>query len=102
MSGGSPMHLSVDAVIPNVDRLGTVARDLEESLRQLVSDVEGVVGVSWTGDSAKLYEESWQDFREAASRIVDDAKEIESRVRGNVTQFLQQEATNTFRLDGAR
>lgn len=43
MSGGNSMHLSVDAVIPNVDRLGTVARDLEESLRQLVSNVEGVV-----------------------------------------------------------
>ena len=77
--GGARLRIETEPVKAAADEFRTIADELREELRQLVASVDDVVEGSWRGEAARMFGRDWDEFRAAATNIVDDADEIAIR-----------------------
>lgn len=72
--------------------IDAIAEELSTALRRLQSDVEGVVGASWSGSASRVYDEYWQEFLSNANEIVEDATVISQLVSYSAELYSYHEA----------
>jgi WXG100 family type VII secretion target len=89
--GGARLRIETEPVKAAADEFRTIADELREELRQLVASVDDVVEGSWRGEAARMFGRDWDEFRAAATNIVDDADEIAIRVVQSVAAYAAQD-----------
>ncbi len=89
--GGARLRIETEPVKAAADEFRTIADELREELRQLVASVDDVVEGSWRGEAARMFGRDWDEFRAAATKIVDDADEIAIRVVQSVEAYAAQD-----------
>lgn len=97
-SGGGELRIETDSVLDAVSEFRTIADDLREGLRQLVSSAEEVIDGSWRGAAATAFSSEWSEFRDAAHAIVEDAEVIADLVAISVTQYAGSDADSAAML----
>ena len=89
--GGARLRIETEPVKAAADEFRTIADELREELRQLVASVDDVVEGSWRGEAVRMFGRDWDEFRAAATNIVDDADEIAIRVVQSVEAYAAQD-----------
>jgi WXG100 family type VII secretion target len=74
--GGGELHIESDAVLAAADEFRSIADTVREGLQQLVSSANDVVDGSWRREAASAFNREWDEFRDAAKAIVEDADTI--------------------------
>ena len=98
--GGSDHALRVqtDTLSSASDQLQSIADELRDELRRLVSHADRVVEGSWRGEAASVFANEWHEFRETAESIVEDADVIAGLVARSVNHYVNDDESSAEML----
>lgn len=97
-SGGQELRVHTDTLGSASDQLQSIADELRDGLRRLVSQAERVIEGTWRGEAATAFSKEWDEFREAAESIVEDADVIAGLVSLSVTHYVNDDDTSAEML----
>ncbi|MDV3215713.1 WXG100 family type VII secretion target [Mycobacterium avium] len=94
VSGGDGLRVEADPVMAAVGEFRSIADELRDGLRQLVSEANEVVDGSWRGEAASAFNREWDEFHDAAKAIVADADTIADLVAHSVNLYVSEDETS--------
>ncbi|OMB89919.1 hypothetical protein A5746_21790 [Mycolicibacterium conceptionense] len=96
--GGQELRVETTTLDSASDQLQSIADELQDELRRLVSNIERVVEGTWRGEAATSFAREWEDFRSAAESVVDDADVIAGLVALSATHYAGTDETSAHML----
>lgn len=90
-SGSGALRVQPEALFRGAQELDDIAGELQNALRRLQSDVDSVVGVSWSGKASSVYAQHWSEFLSNAQEIIEDAQTIGQLVSYSAETYVYHE-----------
>jgi WXG100 family type VII secretion target len=91
VTDGDGLRIETDAVSAAVGEFRSIANELRDGLRQVVTAADEVVDASWRGEAASAFRVEWDEFRESAQSIVEDADAIADLVAYSVKAYVAED-----------
>jgi WXG100 family type VII secretion target len=96
--GDDGLRVDTDTLMSASDQLRSIADDLRDGLSRLMSDADDVVEGSWAGEAATAFAREWDEFRDAAQAIVEDADVIADLVALSMKHYVGRDADGAAML----
>ncbi len=90
-SGGGGLRVQPEMLFRGAQELDDIAVELQTALRRLQSDVEYVVGVSWSGSASRVFDQHWFEFLSNEKGIIEDAQVISQLVSYSAETYVYHE-----------
>lgn len=94
-NGGDQVSVDAEAVRAVVARLSDVREGLEEGLRTTTRGVQDLIDGVWKGDASGRFNVNFDEFLEAATKILQDASAIEALVVEGMTEYERSDQSNS-------
>lgn len=92
------LRVQTDTLGSASDQLQSIADELRDGLRRLVSHADRVVDGTWRGDAASVFANEWNEFRETAESVVEDADVIAGLVSLSATHYVNDDEASAEML----